>query len=403
MRAALQWRLQLDHSLERLLPRGLGRTDGRVAWILRLGAFGLLHEPGLASAVAVDTAVHLAREAGRSALAGLVNAVLRRLAGLAAAGELPRPDPASDPAGPLAVAAALPRWLAHRWIEQLGFAEALELGLSLNLPPPLVARVQPPGTPEELARRLAAHGIAARPASRAPDALVLGSSGSLAELEEELAQGRLFIQDEASILVGHLAAPRPGDVVLDACASPGGKAAHLRGLLGATGSVHARDVGEGRVRLLEEVARHVPLEVAARDLLAPPLPEDVERFDVVLLDAPCSNLGTLRRHPEAKARLEEGIIAESAARQRRMIAAAAALVRPGGVLVYSVCSIDPEEGWGVVDDLFGSDAGKGFRPEPPQQQALFAGLLDERAALRTFPHRHGMDGFFAVRSRREKR
>ncbi|MBM4321495.1 MAG: hypothetical protein FJ125_16515, partial [Deltaproteobacteria bacterium] len=381
---------------------GLERTDERVAWILRLGAFNLLREEGLASSIAVDVAVRLARECGRSGLAGLVNAVLRRLAVRHAEGALALPDPLADPVGHLAVATALPRWLARKWLEELGPVEALQLGLGLNRPPPLTVRVQPPATVEEMRTWLASQGIVSRPASRAPDALVLGSPGSLAELEAASA-GRLFVQDEAAILVGHLVAPGPASVVLDACAAPGGKAAHLRGLVGEDGEVHARDTGEGRIRLLQAVASRVDLLVAARDLLDPPRPEDIDRFDAVLLDAPCSNLGTLRRHPEAKARLEEGIVERSAELQRLMIAAAAPLVQPGGLLVFSVCSIAPEEGWGVVDRFLATGAGKAFFPEHPPQEALFAGLLDCRGALQTLPHRDDMDGFFALRLRRETR
>ncbi|MDY0058188.1 MAG: transcription antitermination factor NusB [Myxococcota bacterium] len=400
VRGTLQWRLQLDWYLASQLPRGLAHTDLRIRWVLRLGLFGLLHEEGQPSAIVVDRAVRLAKEAGRASLAGLVNAVLRRLAERVAGGSLPLPDPVRDPVGHLAIAAALPDWLARRWLAELGFAEALQLGLSLNEPPSLTVRVAAPTTRDEARAALAQRGILARPAHQAPDALVLEDGALVAELEEAVG-GALFVQDEASILVGHLVHPEPGWTVLDACAAPGGKAAHLAGLLGGQGEVHARDAGAGRLRLLTAASRRVPLHVSQRDLLEPPDPKDIARFDAVLLDAPCSNLGTLRRHPEAKVRLAESAIVECASRQRRLLDAAAPLVRPGGVLVYSVCSVAPEEGWAVVDPFLAGEAGALFSVEAPPAPALFSGLLDARGALRTWPHRHGMDGFFAVRLRRK--
>ena len=399
VRGTLQWRLQIDHFLERLLPRGLARTDRRVRWVLRVGAFGVLHQDGLPAAVAVNCAVALAREHGRVGLAGLVNASLRRLASQAGAGRLPMPDPISEPDAHLAVAAALPLWLAGRWLGRFGQEEALELGLSLNRAARLCVRVQPPADTEEVLLRLKERGLAVTRARRAPDCLVLGSPGPLGELDE-VARGQLFVQDEASILVGHLVAAQRGWQVLDCCAAPGGKAAQLAAMVGPRGMVHARDLGPGRVRLLGEVSSKVPMEVEERDLLAPPSAGDLGRFDAVLLDAPCSNIGTLRRHPELKARIEELVICLAAARQAQMIRAAAMLVRPGGLLVYSVCSLAPEEGWGVVEPFLGSEVGRGFRIEAPSQEGLFEGLEDSRGAVCILPHRHDMDGFFALRLRR---
>ena len=399
VRGTLQWRLQLDALLERRLPRGLARTDSRVAWILRLGAFVLLHEPSTGAYAAVDGAVRLCREVGRAALSGLVNAVLRRLAAgpsvAQAAAEL-YPD---DADARLAVEVSLPRWLAARWRARFGSGPARALGLALNRPPRFTVRPQHPLDRATLRARLAAEGIDAEPTRWAPDGLHVGRVGSLDALD--LLQTRaLFVQDEAALLVGHLLAPAPGQRVLDCCAAPGGKAAHLLSLMGHQGEVIARDLNPSRVRLLEEISVHLPLRVEQHDVLAPEGPDLAQPpFDAVLLDAPCSNLGTLRRHPEAKARVQPEFVARSAAQQTRMLPAAARRVAPGGVLVYAVCSVAPEEGWGVTRAFLDSEPGRRFVVEPPPQPQLFASLLDEQGAFVSLPHQHDMDGFYAVRLR----
>ncbi len=399
VRGVLQWWIELDGLLEAFLPRGLERTDARIRWVLRIGAFGLLHEDPAAPFAAVDRAVDLAREVKRDALCGLVNAVLRRLAERAARGTLPWPDPQQDPVGHLAARSALPRWLAERWVARFGLAEAGALAQSLNTPAPLSLRVQAPGTRAEILAALQEQGVEARPAPRAPDSLQLGSVERLGELDL-LRTRRVFVQDEAATLVGHLVAPEPGWRVLDACAAPGGKSAHLLSLMGGVGEVTARDAEPSRLSLLRKLAQELPLRVERGDLLAPPAASELGSFDAVLVDAPCSNLGTLRRHPEAKRRLSPEVIERAAATQARMLPGAAALVRPGGVLVYSVCSISREEGWPVVDGFLASAAGAEFEVEPPPQPELFAGLMDERHAMLSLPHRDGMDGFFALRLRR---
>ncbi len=396
VRGTLQWRIQLDHLLDQRLPKGLDGTEPRVGWILRLGAFLLLHDPKVPTWAAVTRAVDLAKASGRRGMAGLVNGVLRALGRQAEA--LPYPDPAEDPAGHVSVAGSVPRWLAARWVDELGLDEALALALSLNEAPRFTVRVVPPASRDDLTRVLAEQdGTVLEPCRWAPDGLVV-TGGAGPALFREIERGSLVVQDEASILVGHLVAPERGDRVLDCCAAPGGKARHLASMLDE-GVVLARDLGRARMRFLGGLEPGSKLVVQERDLLAPPLPEDLGAFQRVLLDAPCSNLGTLRRHPEAKARISPDVVAISAERQAALLQAAAKLVAEGGVLVYSVCSVTREEGWGVVDGFLGSDAGAGFRVEAPASR-VFEGLLDERGAMVTWPHRHDMDGFFAVRLRR---
>jgi len=399
VRGTLQWRLQLDALLNRLLPKGLRHTDERVAWVLRLGSFVALHEPSTGAYAAVDGAVRLCRQVRRAPLAGLVNAVLRRVASGPPVARIAAELHPNDPDARLGVEVSLPRWLAARFRARLGPGQARSLGLAFNSPAPFTVRPQHPLDRDTLRQRLEAEGIEAQPTRWAPDGLHLSRIGRLDALGL-LRERALFVQDEAALLTAHLLAPPPGSRVLDCCAAPGGKAAHLLSLMGHVGQVVARDLKPGRVRLLRELSERVPLRVERHDVLASEGP-DLEQppFDAVLLDAPCSNLGTLRRHPEAKGRVRPEMIDRCAALQARMLPAAARRVRPGGVLVYAVCSLAPEEGWGVVHPFLASEAGQRFQVEAPPRPPAFASLLDEQGAFVSLPHRHDMDGFYAVRLR----
>ncbi len=339
----------LDHVLAGLASRPLGRATPRVRDALRLGAYQLLYLRVPAHA-AVSESVALARAAEpRGGATGFVNAVLRRLQ---REGPPSEPSAGDDPLGWLTTAGSLPRWLAERWLDRLGAAGAVARARALLEPPPTGFRFNP--HVGDAPARAAAAGLDPR-GTDVPDAWE-AADGRLADLAGE---GLLYVQDVGSQLVAQLAV-RSG-LVLDACAAPGGKALLIADRLGASGRVVATEAAPRRLRTLSEVcsrwgARNVHL--VAGDALHPPFHRP---FDSILVDAPCSGLGTLARRPDIRWRCGPRDVERHAVRQRALLDALAPLVRPGGRLVYSTCSVEDEENEGVVRPFL--EAHPMFEPE----------------------------------------
>jgi 16S rRNA (cytosine967-C5)-methyltransferase len=389
---ALAWQGRLDHHLGWLVRTPLERLDPAVRAALRLGLYQLLFLDRVPAYAAVDASVSLARSAGRGA-AGLVNAVLRRAAGAGAAG-LPLPDPAADPIERLAVEWSHPRWLVERWAGEVGLEELAVLLGANNLRGPTAVRANGPRA--ALLAELSEAGVEAAASRWAPDGVIVRRGGARLRELPAWREGRLAFQGEASQLVTALLGLAPGARVLDACAAPGGKAMHAASLVGGQGLVAALDARAGGARrIVAEAARlgAIGARPVVGDARHPPF---AGRFDAVLVDAPCSGLGTLRRHPELRWRRRPEDIARLAALQRDLLSGVAPLVRPGGVLVYAVCTSTREENEHVLEWLRRTHPGFALEDAatlvPPD-------LVTPAGTLRTLPHRHGLDGFFAVRLR----
>jgi 16S rRNA (cytosine967-C5)-methyltransferase len=394
----LRRQIAIDHALVRFSDRSLEALEAPVRAALRLGAHQILNLR-VPDHAAVSESVDLARarSQGREGSAGYVNAVLRALA--RGKDEVRPPDRAVDPIGHLAVVESHPRWLVERWSAWLGAEDTAALCRANNEPAPMALRVN-----RVRARRDEVAAALGGEAGRwAPDAVVLRDARPPDRLEG-FAEGRLSVQDEAAQLVSLYAAPEPGFNVLDACAAPGGKACHLAEIMGDRGRVLAVDLHSRKAEQIAETAARLGLravETRAADLTRP-LPGETEgAFDLVLLDAPCSGLGTLRRHPELKARRAPGDLAKLAALQASLLANSVRYVKPGGVLVYAVCTLSEEECDAQVGAFLA--AHDELVPAPPPGGAAWRDLCDARGFLRTFPHRHGTDGFFAARLRRRGR
>jgi 16S rRNA (cytosine967-C5)-methyltransferase len=255
---------------------------------------------------------------------------------------------------------------------------------------------------EALMAELRARFPEAAPCRFAPDGIRLGRRGD-ATRDPAFADGRMTVQDEASQLVVELLDPRPGERVLDACAAPGTKATAIAERVGAAGAVVALDRHPRRLALVARDARRLGLAwlgTLHADATRP-LPEALgpAAFDRILVDAPCSGLGTLRRNPDARWRVEPGAPAALAAVQRAILGRVRPWLRPGGALVYSTCTLCAEENEAVVDALL-AEAPELRRTPPDALRPDLAPLLDAAGTLRTFPHRHDADGFFAVRLER---
>jgi 16S rRNA (cytosine967-C5)-methyltransferase len=377
---ALRRRGWLDHALARLSSRPLSAVSPGVLDALRLGAYQLLFLR-VPPHAALSESVELARRAEPRS-AGFANAVLRRLQ---REGPPPEPDPVADPVAWLTTAGSLPAWLAERWCARLGAKAAVARARALLVPPPTHVRLNPRVADAE--RQVAAAGVSLRP-TRIPGALEAEGSrlGPLAE------RALLYVQDAASQLVALLAAD--DGRVLDACAAPGGKALLMADLAPRSRVIAA----EPSLRRLATLVR-LRSRWGATNVL--PLAGDARRppfavaFDAVLLDAPCSGLGTLARNPDVRWRLAPEDLARHAARQAELLESLAPLVRPGGRLVYATCSVEPEENEGVVRPFLEAHPEIEVDALPP-----WAAPFADGGFLRLDPARHRADAFFAARLRR---
>ena len=402
---ALRRLAALDHVVGRAADRPVARIDDDLLTVLRLGAYQLLHLDRVPPAAAVDESVRLARRIGKSSAAGFVNAVLRRIA---ATRENPGLPPPPGEAGSrearltyLSVTGSHPRWLVERWLDRHGLPAVAEWVRFNNAAPPLTLRANRLRTTRaELARRLAEHGVKTEPTRFAPDGLTVVAGNPYRT--PAASRGHFLAQDEASQLVAELVGARPGERVLDACAAPGGKTTAIAGAMGGSGLLVAGDLRPARLRLLRGTLADLGAAAAVVRL-------DLRRgapfgpvFDRVLVDAPCSGLGVLRRDPEIRWRRRPGDLPRFAAEQLSLVGRAAGAVRPGGVLVYATCSSEPDENEEVVGAFL--DAHPDFEAvSPPGTGPVAPGLgavLDDRGRLSTTPFDHGLDAFFAVVLRR---
>jgi 16S rRNA (cytosine967-C5)-methyltransferase len=402
----LRWMGALDAVVEAFGHRPLPRIDPEVLDILRLGAYQLLHLDRVPARAVVDDAVEMTRGAHKGSASSFVNAVLRRIARERERLPLPAWPDAPDREAAIAylsVTCSHPRWLVERWLEREGFDRAEAWVRFDNSVAPLTLRANTLTIArDELAARLAAAGVTVSPTRFSPDGLVVGGGNPLSTPLHE--QGAFFVQDEASQLVALVAGARPGERVLDACASPGGKTVAMAGRMGDRGLLVAGDVRARRMDLLERtIARSGARSVRLVRLDAEALPFGPV-FDRVLVDAPCSGLGTLRRDPEIRWRRTNRDLPALAATQRRILERAATAVKPGGRLVYSTCSSEPEENEDVVRGfLLDHDE---FEIEPPREAdtgvAGLAAMLTPEGFFRTTPPAHGLEAFFAATLRRHR-
>lgn len=393
----LRWQRNVDFLIERFAGRPLPGIDRDILIVLRLSLYQLLHLDRVPASAVVYDGVDLARHARMPHATGFVNAVLRGI--LRDRHRLPlppRPASATDLAASLAylgVTHSHPEWLVARWLERYGF-DASERWVRFNNEAPKVTlRVNVrKGPREEVAGALAAQGVETAPTPYAPAGLVVLSGNALPVRLE----GAYFVQDEASQLVSVAVAARPGERVLDLCASPGGKTVAMAGDMEGTGLLVACDVRPRRMRLLRATVRssgarqvHLVHLGASGDLPFAPI------FDRVLVDAPCSGLGTIRRDPDIRWRRSEADLTRLAEGQLQLLRRAARVLRPGGRLVYATCSSEPEENEGVVDAFLAEH--REFVPVDLRADlSPLYGVLDERGRLRTLPFAHGMEAFFAA-------
>jgi 16S rRNA (cytosine967-C5)-methyltransferase len=409
----------IDWRLEPVLEKPLPRLPVAVQMLLRLGAYQLLFLGRIPQSAAVNESVNLARAfagtVGRD-WSGFVNAVLRALLR-----HPPQPWPSMDldASQGLALRYSVPGWLSRRWVERLGLASAEMACEGVSIAPPLTLRVNHLITTRDtLLETFAQVGIAAKPTSVSPFGVLIEDGGSVPSLPG-FHEGSFYVEDEAAQLIPPLLDPQPGDIVLDACAAPGGKSTHLADLMHNKGTIYAVDRKGARLELLRSNCHRLGAQIVVPivgDIRQPrewvpaiktaespsvgkPKVDDLS-VDRILVDAPCSGLGVLRRHPEAKWRKDERALPRHQALQCQILKAVAPCLRPGGVLVYSTCSTEPEENEQVIERFCRAHAE--FEREsvvswlPPAAQ----GFVTQQGAFSTVGNQFSMDGFYAARLRK---
>ncbi|HEY3133018.1 MAG TPA: 16S rRNA (cytosine(967)-C(5))-methyltransferase RsmB [Gemmatimonadaceae bacterium] len=384
----LRQRAGIDSILSERVRGGLVRLDPDVIDLLRLGVYQLLHMGSVPAYAAIAQTVELAKRRHGLGASKLVNAVLRRTD---REREQLTPARPSDPTDALALNYSHPRWLIARWIERWGEHDTERLLTLNNAEAPIVIR--PYGiVREQLEAMMEAAGVHVAEAPYARDSIAISGGTTFTELGA-FKKGLFFVQDPAATLVTEYASIPMGATVADLCAAPGGKALELSR---TAGTVVASDKSFARLqRLLANQRRleNVNLVPFVGDARHPA----IKPIDVVLIDVPCTGTGTFRRHPDARWRIKVSDIAVMSALQKQILRAAAAVVQRDGLLIYSTCSLEPEENEAQVDSFLSENPN--FVLEPPPEGTVPPELLDG-GRLSVLPQRHGTDGAFAARLRR---
>jgi 16S rRNA (cytosine967-C5)-methyltransferase len=404
----LRHRSTLDWRLDHVSDRPIERLPLPIRTVLRLGAYQLLYLDRIPVSAAVNESVALAKTVRGRDWSGVVNAILRTLQ---REQPMPWPDPAANPVNAYAVRYACPRWLVERWIARFGPIGTERLCQATVMVPPLTLRVNTMCvTREDLQAKFLHAGVTSHRTSVSPVGLILEKQGAITDLPL-FDEGAFYVEDEAAQFVPLLLDAQPGERILDACAAPGGKATHLAAIMHNRGEIIALDQSAARLHLLVANCRRLgssiitPVQMdAARlnetdsfhtSILSKP-------FDRILVDAPCSGFGVLRRHPEAKWHKHEDLLLQQQARQLAILTQVSRVLRPGGIIVYSTCSTEIEENEQVIErfcsnhDNFTREAAVPWLPIPGRSLVNPDGDLSTMLA----PHSYSMDGFFAARLRK---
>lgn len=397
----VKWKLTLDRVIAAYSNIKMGKLSPWILNILRMGAYQILYMTRVPNSAACNESVNLAGRYGHKASSGFVNAVLRNITRNGA--EVAIPSREQDLTGHLSVRYSYPRWLVEKYIGLFGadFTEGLlDAG---NGTPELTLRANTMRvTPEELVEALKIEGVEATAGKYVREAVVLKSTTAIAKLKA-FRDGLFQVQDESSMLPAAVLAPKAGETVLDACSAPGGKATHMAQLMQNEGTIIARDIHEHKLKLIDSAAARLGIHIVKSELHDAALPDRTHEktFDRILLDVPCTGLGIVRRKPDIKWARQTKDIESITTLQRTLLQAVSGALKPGGILVYSTCTVLPEENEDIIrsfiesnDDFIPDD----IAPFLPPALAVYA----SGCTLQLYPNRDGIDGFFMARLRRKQ-
>ncbi|MDJ0617568.1 MAG: 16S rRNA (cytosine(967)-C(5))-methyltransferase [Calothrix sp. MO_192.B10] len=389
----------LDAIIDRLGKKKSHQQPKDLRTILHLGLYQLRYQQKIPPAAAVNTTVQLARDNGFAGLTGVVNGLLRQYIRLVDSPTEPLILP-ENPVEKLGILHSFPDWIIEVWLEQLGFASTEQLCIWMNKTPAIDLRINPLNSSlGEVELALQAVGVECQRLTNLPQGLRLISSPGNIQNLPGFKEGWWTVQDSSAQLVGYLLDPQPGEVIIDVCAAPGGKTTHIAELMGDRGKIWACDRTPSRLRKLQQNAQRLGLNSIE---ICPGDGRSFSQFnsigDRVLLDVPCSGLGTLHRHADARWRQTPAKVEELALLQRELITHAATFVKPGGVMVYATCTLHPMENESVINSFLASHPH--WQIEHPVKESPLATYASPQGWLKVLPHQHNMDGFFMARLRK---
>src|SRR3990170_2260302 len=391
----LRWKIRLDHTIDLFATIKAKKLEHRVLNALRIGTYQLLFLDRVPPSAAINESVKLLKKDGPRK-SGFVNAILRKIDSEKSVIALPD---SGSPVRSISIAWSHPEWIVKRWVERYGEEEGAALCRANQEVPPKVVRVNTlETTREKLIEELSARGSEAYAGKYSPFAVEVKGGAPL-----DAFAPAYYIQDEASQLVSLLVSPSPGSSVLDACSAPGGKTTHMAQLMENKGSIFALDKHASRLEAVERSAARLGVKIikTLESDAARPLTFAAEgSFDYILCDAPCSGLGVVRRSPDIKYRRSVEDIRRLALTQGALMDNLARYLKKGGTLVYSTCTFEPEETIDAVKGFLERNTGYALEDASSVLPGSCAGLVDEKGFFRSFPHRHGMDGFFGARLRK---
>ncbi len=386
----------LDALIDQLGKKKAHQQPPDLRTILHIGLYQLRYQERIPPSAAVNTTVELAKENGFKGLAGVVNGLLRQYERLATSSGEPLQLPV-EPVERLGVLHSFPDWIIQIWLEQLGVEETEQLCEWFNQSPTIDLRVNTLRVSiEDVETAMQSAGVDVRRVPQLPQALrVVGGTGAIQQLPG-FSEGWWTIQDSSAQLVSHLLNPQTGDVVIDACAAPGGKTTHIAELMADEGKIWACDAKASRLKKLKENAQRLQLksiQICTGD--SRNFSQFTNSADSVLLDAPCSGLGTLHRRPDIRWRITPETVHELSILQGELLEQAATWVKPGGVLVYATCTLHPQENEGVIQPFL--ERHPHWQIEPPVPHSPLSAFSMPQGWIKVLPHQHQMDGFFMVR------
>ncbi|MDI6777168.1 MAG: 16S rRNA (cytosine(967)-C(5))-methyltransferase RsmB [Syntrophales bacterium] len=390
----LRMRGRVDWIIGQLYRGDLADMETGLKNILRTGLYQIMFTDRIPGFAIVDEAVKIAKSL-HPARSGLVNAVLRNV--IRKRDKLIYPGREEDPSLYISLVHSHPLWLVKKWIEMFGTDRTMALCAANNEIPPLTLRVNRwKTTRDKVIGEMRHDGLDVRATEFSPDGVILSNPHIPPREIPCYQKGLISVQDEASQLIAHLVAPKAEETILDVCAGVGGKTTHLAEIMGNQGSILALDIRGQKVASLRDTTKRLGITIV--DTMIGDATYDLgdafrEKFDRVLVDAPCSGLGTLRRNPEIKWRISPEDVKNLASLQKCLLKSAAPCVKKGETLVYSTCTLMPEENENVIEDFLSYH--EDFRClQPPG--AISGRMVDDRGFFRTDPHHHGTDGFFAA-------
>jgi len=400
----LRWRGRLDWTIGYFSKTPLKRIESEVLNILRMGAYQIICLTRIPDSAAVNTSVELAKSDAPQWVTGFVNGLLRRISRDHLSVTIP--DSEKNPVAAIAVEKSFPQWLIRRWLDRFGVQDTSTRCDAINSIPPITVRTHTlKTTRKRLLEQLKPLVESIRETAISPDGIAFRNPKVPIPSMQPFKEGLFQAQDEAAQLVSLLLDPQPGESVLDACAGLGGKTGHLAQLMRNQGTLLATDKDEQKLKKLESEMKRLGVSIVKtcpHDFKKPLNEKQFGRFHRVLLDAPCSGIGVLRRNPDAKWSMTEKDIKRNRERQVALLSAVSGLVLPGGVLVYSVCSTEPEETESVCQEFLNRRADFTIDTDFENLPDMIRSLVRSNGYLFTSPHTDRMDGFFMVRFKRKK-